>query len=51
MSVKFDIVVFGATSFVGEIVCRYMRDTYPNGEVNWAMAARSETKLTKLLNK
>lgn len=48
MSVKFDIVVFGATSFVGEIVCRYMRDTYPNGEVNWAMAARSETKLNKL---
>ena len=48
MSVKFDIVVFGATSFVGEILCRYMRDTYTNGEVNWAMAARSEGKLNKL---
>ena len=46
MSGKFDVIVFGATSFVGEIVCRYMRDTY--SDVNWAIAARSEAKLTKL---
>lgn len=48
MSVKFDFVVFGATSFVGEILCRYMRDNYANLEVNWAMAARSQEKLNKL---
>ena len=48
MSDKYDLVVFGATSFVGEIVCRYMLEKYPNGEINWAIAARSQTKLDAL---
>lgn len=42
----FQVVVFGATSFVGQIVCRYMVETYGvNGEVKWAAAGRSADKL------
>lgn len=48
MSEQFDIVVFGATSFVGKIACRYLRDTYPDGSVRWAVAARSQSKLDLL---
>ena len=45
----YDLVVFGATSFVGELVCRYLveRDSL-EGEppLRWAMAGRSYEKLT-----
>lgn len=46
---KFDLIVFGATSFVGEILTRYLAETYGlDGELNWAIAGRSESKLQKL---
>ena len=42
----FDIVVFGATSFVGQLTCRYLAERYgDDGEVRWAMAGRSKAKL------
>ncbi|MCG8312667.1 MAG: saccharopine dehydrogenase NADP-binding domain-containing protein [Pseudomonadales bacterium] len=42
----YDIVVFGATSFVGQIICQYLVDTYGvAGDVSWAIAGRSESKL------
>ena len=45
----YDLVVFGATSFVGQILTRYLLETYGLGKsVNWAIAGRSETKLNKL---
>lgn len=45
----FDIVLFGATSFVGQIITRYLIDQYGvDGPVNWAIAGRSETKLLAL---
>lgn len=45
----FDIVVFGATSFVGQILCRYLLERYGVGrEVKWAIAGRSEAKLVNL---
>lgn len=44
-----DIVVFGATSFVGQILCRYLVDSFGvGGELRWAIAGRSETKLGAL---
>jgi short subunit dehydrogenase-like uncharacterized protein len=50
---KFDIIVFGATSFVGKIVCRYLLLNYgASGTGNapkWAIAARSASKLQQLL--
>ncbi|AOY87659.1 saccharopine dehydrogenase [Marinobacter salinus] len=45
----YDLVVFGATSFVGQILTRYLLDTYGVGKsVNWAIAGRSEAKLNTL---
>jgi short subunit dehydrogenase-like uncharacterized protein len=41
-----DLVVFGATSFVGQLLCRYlMRAFGPGGPLTWAMAGRSRAKL------
>lgn len=46
---KFDIIVFGATSFVGQILAHYLLQTYDVGkEVRWAIAGRSEKKLNEL---
>ena len=45
----FDIVIYGATSVVGEIITRYMVDRYGvDGEFKWAIAGRSEAKLLQL---
>lgn len=46
---QFDIILFGATSFVGQIMSRYMLETYPlDSDVKWALAGRSESKLSTL---
>ena len=42
---KFDLVVFGATSFAGKIVCEYLIGEHLEPNLSWAMAARSESKL------
>lgn len=45
----YDLVVFGATSFVGQIVCRYLIERYGDpGSLRWAMAGRSHDKLQML---
>ena len=42
----YDIVVFGATSFVGEILCRYLVERHgTHGDLRWAIAGRSTDKL------
>ena len=45
---KFDIIVYGATSFVGQIITRYMRDEFSDGSIKWAIAGRSEAKLKQV---
>ncbi|MEP1445499.1 MAG: saccharopine dehydrogenase NADP-binding domain-containing protein [Paraglaciecola sp.] len=48
-SPKFDIVIFGATSFVGQILTRYMLSEFAlDGELKWAIAGRSQSKLIAL---
>ncbi|MCG8393594.1 MAG: saccharopine dehydrogenase NADP-binding domain-containing protein [Pseudomonadales bacterium] len=48
---QFDVVVFGATSFVGQILCQYLTDTYGvDGELKWAAAGRSKDKLEQVRN-
>jgi short subunit dehydrogenase-like uncharacterized protein len=48
-NVQFDLIVFGATSFVGEILCQYLTEKYGyDGDVRWAAAGRSQSKLEKL---
>jgi short subunit dehydrogenase-like uncharacterized protein len=44
-----DLVAFGATSFVGKILCRYLWDEFgAQGEMKWVAAARSKAKLEEL---
>ncbi|WP_371194418.1 trans-acting enoyl reductase family protein [Glaciecola sp. SC05] len=46
---QYDIILFGATSFVGEILTGYMLEKYPvGGDLTWAIAGRSESKLSTL---
>ncbi|KJR08399.1 saccharopine dehydrogenase family protein [Gordonia sihwensis] len=44
MSREFDVVVFGATGFVGELTAQYLADHAP-ASTRIALAGRSETKL------
>jgi short subunit dehydrogenase-like uncharacterized protein len=51
MNTQFDVIVFGATSFVGQILAQYLTDTFngPKQEtLNWAIAGRSQTKLDEV---
>jgi hypothetical protein len=44
-----DLVAFGATSFVGKILCRYLGEEFgAPGEMKWAAAGRSRAKLEEL---
>jgi short subunit dehydrogenase-like uncharacterized protein len=46
---RHDLVVFGATSFVGQILARYLADQFgTDGTLKWAAAGRSRTKLEAL---
>jgi len=43
---RYDVVVFGATSFVGQILVRYLTEQFGvHGELKWAIAGRSDEKL------
>jgi short subunit dehydrogenase-like uncharacterized protein len=43
----YDLIVFGATSFVGQIVVRHLVDRGDEG-LSWAMAGRSASKLAQV---
>jgi short subunit dehydrogenase-like uncharacterized protein len=45
---KFDIIVYGATSFVGQIITRYMHAQFADGSIAWAIAGRSRSKLQQV---
>jgi len=45
---KFDVIVYGATSFVGQIITRYMKEQFADGSVSWAIAGRSKAKLQQV---
>jgi short subunit dehydrogenase-like uncharacterized protein len=48
-SSKFDIVVYGATGFTGQLVAEYLAAQYRNDtKLKWAMAGRSLDKLAKV---
>src|SRR4051812_46217781 len=45
-SSKFDIVIYGATGFTGQLVAEYLAAHYTGkGDPKWAMAGRSKEKL------
>lgn len=41
----YDLVVFGATGFVGQLVCQALRQQCPQEALQWAIAGRSPEKL------
>jgi short subunit dehydrogenase-like uncharacterized protein len=42
----FDLIVFGASSFAGQILCDYLFKRHgADGDLKWAMAGRSKTRL------
>jgi short subunit dehydrogenase-like uncharacterized protein len=44
-----DVIAFGATSFVGKILCRYLQEEFgAQGGLKWAAAGRSKAKLEEL---
>ncbi len=46
---KYDVIIFGATSFVGGILTRYIAAQYGwNKDLKWAIAGRSERKLQQV---
>ncbi len=46
---QFDVVVFGATSFVGQITCRHLVERHgADGPLRWAIAGRSAPKLDEV---
>jgi short subunit dehydrogenase-like uncharacterized protein len=43
---QFDLIVYGASSFVGQILCRYLLQRFGVcGDLRWALAGRSQGKL------
>ncbi|MET4211647.1 saccharopine dehydrogenase NADP-binding domain-containing protein [Bradyrhizobium sp. LA2.1] len=49
MSAKFDIVVYGATGYTGQLVAEYLAASYAgDGAPTWAMAGRSRDKLASV---
>src|SRR5215469_592946 len=50
-SSKFDIIVYGATGFTGQLVAEYLAAHYRDDkQLKWAMAGRSLDKLAKVRN-
>ncbi len=48
-SSKFDIIVYGATGFTGQLVAEYLATQYRDDkQLKWAMAGRSLDKLTSI---
>ena len=46
---QYQLVVYGATSFVGQLLTRYLVQTYGvNEQLHWAIAGRSASKLNEL---
>src|ERR1700759_3154493 len=45
---KFDIIVYGATGFTGQLVAEYLASDYRDGALKWAMAGRSMEKLANV---
>ncbi len=45
----YDVVLFGATSFVGQITCRHLVERHgTDGPLRWAIAGRSADKLARV---
>ncbi len=44
----YDVIVFGAASFVGKLLCRYLASQFDPAGLKWAAAGRSNEKLEQM---
>ena len=44
----FDLIMWGATGFTGNLVCEYINKNYQEKELKWAIAGRNKKKISKL---
>ena len=49
MNKKFNIIIFGATGFTGELCAKYLSENYP--DISFAIAGRNKEKLEKIKSK
>ena len=47
----FDLIIWGATGFTGNLVCNYINKNYNERELRWAIAGRNKKKILKLQQK
>ena len=47
----FDLIIWGATGFTGDLVCEYINNNYQYNELKWAIGGRNQNKLLKLQKK
>lgn len=44
----FEVIVWGATGFTGQLVCKYLFAQYGANRLAWAMGGRSREKLERV---
>ena len=50
-NIKYDVIIYGASSFTGKLITEYFYNNYPNSEnFSWAIAGRNPEKLKKILS-
>ena len=47
---KYDLVVYGATGFTGQLICEYLSTHKDAIDLNWAIAGRDTAKLELISN-
>ena len=45
---KYDLIIWGATSFTGKLVTEYLFNKYGSSKIKWAIAGRNLDKLKKI---
>jgi short subunit dehydrogenase-like uncharacterized protein len=48
---KFDLIIWGATGFTGQLVVEYLWEKYGSSEFRWAIAGRDSKKLERIRGK
>ena len=47
---KYDLVIYGASGFTGQLICEYLSTHEDATSLNWAIAGRDTAKLEKISN-
>jgi len=51
MNKEYDIIIFGASGFTGELICNYLSQHKDKSKIRWAISGRNSKKLNKLSEK